>query len=145
MDATLTQRRIELHPVLIISDQFESAETIASLLLQKRYKAIVETNVLNAVQTAQIIKPAVIVLDLNLLRSDWAALIIELSLVTHAKILCVIPKANTWDIFALYEAGAAECLLRPVSPLLLLMKISALLVQREWMLEPSIEFENAFV
>lgn len=141
----MDQRQRSAKTVLYVTDHQDMTDTLEAMFKKKGFGFISEKVLRDAVNSARIVDPSVIILDLNLLRGDWAALICELSIATHAQILSVIPRANSWDIFSLYEAGAKECLLRPVSPMLLLMKTTALMVGQEWSKGYSRGLEPAYV
>ena len=58
--------------------------------------------------------------------------------VSATPILLVLPTANSADMLAGYQAGATECLIRPVSPAVIVLKALAWSMRGSWMAQVQI-------
>jgi DNA-binding response OmpR family regulator len=116
---------IPLHTVLIVSDQPENIAIWDTLFSQRNCIVLSETNVLDALQSARLIGPSLMLIDMNLSRPDRAALLEGLRAASRGPILMLI-NANTVDeIVEANQEGADECLVKPVNPAVLVVKAMA--------------------
>ena len=111
--------------VLIISDQPETAASWNTLFTQRNCIVLVESEAPDAVQSARLIDPALVVIDVQLPKEKRAALLKELRALCRGHILLLI-NANTVDeILEANRLGADECLVKPVNSAVLIVKAMA--------------------
>lgn len=116
---------IPLHTVLIISDQPENIAIWDTLFNQRNCIVLAESNISDATQSARLIGPSLMLIDMQLSKSERSALLTELRSASRGPILMLI-SANTIDeIIEANKAGADECLVKPVNPAVLVIKAMA--------------------
>jgi DNA-binding response OmpR family regulator len=116
---------IPLHTVLIISDQSENVAMWDALFNQRNCIVLSESNVSDALQSARLIGPSLMLVDMNLSKSDRTYLLSGLRAASRGPILMLI-NANTVDeIVEANQEGADECLVKPVNPAVLVVKAMA--------------------
>lgn len=116
---------IPLHTVLIISDQQDNVAIWDALFSQRNCIVLSESNVSDALQSARLIGPSLVLIDLNLSRAERITLIAGLRSFTRGPILMLIA-ANTIDeIVTANQEGADEILVKPVNPAVLVVKAMA--------------------
>jgi DNA-binding response OmpR family regulator len=116
---------IPLHTVLIISDQPENVAVWDTLFSQRNCIVLSETNVPDALQSARLIGPSLMLIDMSLSKPDRASLLDGLRAASRGPILMLI-HANTVDeIVEANREGADECLVKPVNPAVLVVKAMA--------------------
>ena len=116
---------VPLHTVLIISDQPENVAIWDTLFSQKNCIVLSESNVANALQSARLIGPSLMLVDMNVSRPDRTFLLNGLRATSRGPILMLI-SANTVDeIVEANQEGADECLVKPVNPAVLVVKAMA--------------------
>jgi DNA-binding response OmpR family regulator len=113
------------HIVLIISDQPETAASWNTLFTQRNCIVLVEQEVSDAIQSARLIDPSLVVVDVQLPKAERAAFLKELRANCRGHILMLI-SANTIDeILEANRLGADECLVKPVNSAVLIVKAMA--------------------
>ena len=116
---------IPLHTVLIVSDRQENVAIWDALFNQRNCIVLSESNVSNALQSARLIGPSLMLVDINLSKADRAHLLAGLRAASRGPILMLI-NANTVDeIVEANQEGADECLVKPVNPAVLVVKAMA--------------------
>jgi DNA-binding response OmpR family regulator len=116
---------IPLHTVLIVSDQLDHVAIWDTLFSQKNCIVLSESNISDALQSARLIGPSLMLVDMNLSRSDRSFLLNGLRSTSRGPILMLI-HANTVDeIVEANREGADECLVKPVNPAVLVVKAMA--------------------
>ncbi len=111
--------------VLIISDQPETAASWNTLFTQRNCIVLVESEVSDAIQSARLIDPSLVVIDVQLPKAERAALLQQMRATCRGHILMLI-SANTVDeIIEANRLGADECLVKPVNPAVLIVKAMA--------------------
>jgi len=116
---------IPLHTVLIVSDRHENVAMWDALFNQRNCIVLSESNVSDALQSARLIGPSLMLVDINLSKSDRADLLAGLRAASRGPILMLI-NANTVDeIVEANQEGADECLVKPVNPAVLVVKAMA--------------------
>jgi DNA-binding response OmpR family regulator len=121
------------HTVLIISDDAESAAAREMHFRQKNCAVAIATSPLDALRTAPLASPSLIILDLDLPHPERVSLCCELRAITKGAILVLSYTQDEQKILDYYLAGADEHFTAPLSPLVLLVKSMAWLVRNEWM------------
>ena len=116
---------IPLHTVLIVSDQQENVAIWDALFSQRNCLVLSESNVSDALQSARLIGPSLMLIDMHLSKSERTSLILGLRSASRGPILMLIT-ANTIDeIVEANQEGADECLVKPVNPAVLVVKAMA--------------------
>jgi DNA-binding response OmpR family regulator len=116
---------IPLHTVLIISDRQENVAMWDALFNQRNCIVLSESNVSDALQSARLIGPSLMLVDINLSKSERTHLLSGLRAASRGPILMLI-NANTVDeIVEANQEGADECLVKPVNPAVLVVKAMA--------------------
>ncbi len=127
----------DFHTILIISKDSEMSVTWETLFKQKNCYAISETSPENAVQSAALIAPSLIVLDLDLPQTEKLDLCRDLRNATNGALLLLSPRGSNQNIFEYSHAGVDEYIATPISPLALLIISMAWLVKKEWNISQS--------
>jgi len=120
---------IPLHTVLIVSDQPNNVVTWDTLFNQRNCIVLVESTIPEALQTARLIGPSLMLIDMNLSKNERARLLRGLRDASRGPILMLASTAN--DIMEANQSGADECLIKPVNPAVLIIKAMAWLGQGE--------------
>ena len=113
------------HIVLIVSDLPETAASWNTLFTQRNCIVLVESDASDAVQSARLIDPSLVVIDVQLTKEERTMLLKELRAHCRGHILMLI-SANTVDeILEANRSGVDECLVKPVNPAVLIVKAMA--------------------
>lgn len=116
---------VPLHTVLIISDQQENVPVWETLFNQRNCIVLTEWNTNDALQSARLVGPSLMLVDMKLSRTERQALLAGLHAASRGPILMLI-NANTVDeIVEANHEGADECLVKPVNPVVLVVKAMA--------------------
>lgn len=116
---------IPLHTVLIASDQPQNISTWETLFQQRNCIVLTESTVPAAVQTARLVGPSLMLVDMNLPSQKRNAMLSKLRQSSRGPILLVISANTADDIFEANQAGADECLVKPINPAVLVVKAMA--------------------
>jgi len=125
------------HTVLILSKDAESAATMETLFRQKNCAVLTETSARNVVETARVLSPSLLILDLDLPHVEQLLLCRRLRAVMNGAMLLLSYSRNQEQICEYYLAGIDEHLTSPLSPMVLLVKSMAWLMRNEWMDVPT--------
>ena len=116
---------IPLHTLLIVSDRPGNVAVWDALFNQRNCIVLSESNISDALQSARLIGPSLMLVDINLSKPDRAYLLAGLRAASRGPILMLI-NANTVDeIVEANQEGADECLVKPVNPAVLVVKAMA--------------------
>ncbi|HSK87654.1 MAG TPA: response regulator [Anaerolineales bacterium] len=116
---------VPLHTVLIVSDQQQSVAVWESHFSQRNCIVLTEWNTQDALQSARLVGPSLMLIDMKLSKSERQALLAGLRAASRGPILMLI-NANTVDeIVEANHEGADECLVKPVNPVVLIVKAMA--------------------
>ena len=124
-------RTIPLHTVLIVSDQPDNVATWETLFDQRNCIVLAETTIHEAVQTARLIGPSLMLVDMKLSKKERSVLLKGLRNASRGPILMTVSAMTVDDIMEANQAGADECLIKPVNPAVLIVKAMAWLGQGE--------------
>ncbi|HEU4745803.1 MAG TPA: response regulator [Anaerolineales bacterium] len=116
---------VPLHTVLIVSDQPENVAIWDTLFSQKNCIVLSESNISNALQSARLIGPSLMLVDMNVSRSDRTVLLNGLRATSRGPILMLITANTVDEIVEANQEGADECLVKPVNPAVLVVKAMA--------------------
>ena len=116
---------IPLHTVLIISDQLDNVAVWESLFNQRNCIVLVETKVTDALQSARLVGPSLMLVDVKLSKTERNALLQGLRAASRGPILMIVSANTVDDILEANQAGADECLIKPINPAVLIVKAMA--------------------
>ena len=116
---------IPLHTVLIVCDQPENIAIWDALFSQRNCVVLSESNVANALQSARLIGPSLMLIDMNLSKSDRTFLLNGLRATSRGPILMLITANTVDEIVEANQEGADECLVKPINPAVLVVKAMA--------------------
>jgi len=122
---------VPLHTVLIISDQLDNVAVWESLFTQRNCIVLVETKISDALQSARLVGPSLMLVDMKLSKTDRTTLLNGLRAASRGPILMTVSANTVEDIMEANQAGADECLIKPVNPAVLIVKAMAWLGQGE--------------
>ena len=103
---------VPLHTVLIVSDQPENVAIWDTLFSQRNCIVLSESNISNALQSARLIGPSLMLVDMNVSKSDRTFLLNGLRATSRGPILMLITantvdeivEANQWNIAGHYNS-----------------------------------------
>ncbi len=113
------------YTVLIVSDQHETAATWSTLFNQRNCIVLSESDRSDAVQSARLMDPSLLVVDIQLDTAERSAFLHELRKACRGSILMLISANTVEEIVEANRCGADECLVKPVNPAVLVIKAMA--------------------
>ncbi len=116
---------IPLHTVLIVSDQPDNVAVWETLFDQRNCIVLAEASVHDALQTAHLVGPSLMLVDMKFSKSERASLLRGLRAASRGPILMTVSANTVDDIVEANQAGADECLIKPVNPAVLIIKAMA--------------------
>jgi len=116
---------IPLHTVLIASDRPENISAWENLFQQRDCIVLSETTVSATLQTARLVGPSLMLVDINLPKEKRNSLLKELRLASRGPILLLISANSVDAVLEANRAGADECLIKPINPAVLVVKAMA--------------------
>jgi len=123
--ATTEVNTIPLHTVLIVSDQPDNVVTWDTLFNQRNCIVLVETTIPDALQTARLIGPSLMLIDMKLSKNERSRLLGGLRDASRGPILMLVSANTANDIMEANQSGVDECLIKPVNPAVLIVKAMA--------------------
>lgn len=116
---------IPLHTVLIVCDQPENVAIWDALFSQRNCVVLSESNAADALQSARLIGPSLMLIDMNVSKPDRTVLLNGLRAASRGPILMLITANTVDEIVEANQEGADECLVKPVNPAVLVVKAMA--------------------
>ena len=116
---------IPLHTVLIASDYPENVSALELLFQQRNCIVLSESNVSNALQTARLVGPSLMLVDMKLSKDKRNSFLKELRAASRGPIILITSASTADDMIEANRAGADECLIKPVNPAVLIVKAMA--------------------
>ena len=116
---------VPLHTVLIASDQPGNAAAWDTLFNQRNCIVLSEATVPNALQTARLVAPSLMLVDMQISKKERATLLDGLRRASTGPILLLVAADTAQEVFEANQAGADECLVKPVNPAVLVVKAMA--------------------
>ena len=113
---------LPLHTVLIISDQLHLVAVWETLFSQRDCIVLSESTVPNALQTAKLLAPSLMLVDLQLSNTERTKLIEGLRQNSRGPILLLVAADTVQEVVEANQAGADECLVKPVNAAVLVIK-----------------------
>ncbi len=116
---------VPLHTVLIVSDEPNMIAACDSLFSQQNCIVLSEASVRTALQTARLVAPSLMLVDMQITKSERMELLNGLRNASTGPILLLV-SANTAQLaFEANETVADEYLMKPVNPAVLVIKAMA--------------------
>lgn len=116
---------VPLHTVLIISDQPKTVAVWDSLFNQRNCIVLSESNPSDALQSARLVGPSLMLIDMQLSNTERARLLSGLRSASRGPILLLVSADTVQEVVEANQAGADECLVKPVNPAVLVIKAMA--------------------
>ncbi|GAB4467268.1 MAG: hypothetical protein Kow0070_30560 [Anaerolineales bacterium] len=116
---------IPLHTVLIASDHPEDVSALEALFQQRNCIVLSETTIANALQTARLVGPSLMLVDMKLSKAARNTMLKELRAASRGPILLLTAANTVEEVMEANQAGADECLVKPVNPAVLVVKAMA--------------------
>jgi len=116
---------VPLHTVLIVSDQQQNVEAWETLFGHRNCIILSESKISDALQSARLVGPSLMLIDMRLSKSERAALLKGLRAASRGPILMLINAKTVDEIVEANHEGVDECLVRPVNPGVLVVKAMA--------------------
>jgi DNA-binding response OmpR family regulator len=116
---------VPLNTVLIVSDQPENVAIWDTLFTQRNCVVLAETKITDALQSARLISPSLMLVDMSLSKADRSFLLNGLRATSRGPILMLITANTVDEIVEANQEGADECLVKPVNPAVLVVKAMA--------------------
>ena len=116
---------IPLHTVLVVSDQQNTVAMWDTLFNQRNCILLPENNVHDALQTARLIGPSLLLIDMPLSKKDRTTLISGFREASTGSIILLVNANTVQEVVEANQAGADECLVKPVNPAVLVVKATA--------------------
>lgn len=120
-----------METVLIISPNMSESTELEMLFKQKGYAAITENNSLNAVQSARLFAPALIIMDIDMPAAEKIGLCRNLRKITSGAILMLVGSHESPGLYQFFDAGADEYIRKPVTRMAIIVKSVAWLARQE--------------
>ncbi len=118
-----------LQTLLIVADNPEKAAFWRQLFSEEGYNVVVG-NTVQAVYAARSLNPHLVLADVDLPHVERLALYGTLKIASQAVLMAVIP-LHPLEIVETYAAGVDECLIQPVNPPLILVKVMAWMLRQQ--------------
>lgn len=116
---------IPLHTILIATDRHEDISLWENLFEQRNCIVLSETSVEAALQTARLVGPSLMLVDMNLPAPKRAALLNGFRSASRGPILLLVSANSVDAVMEANRAGADECLVKPINPAVLVVKAMA--------------------
>ena len=116
---------LPLHTVLIVSDQLHVVAVWETLFSQRDCIVLSEYTIPNALQSAKLVSPSLILVDMQVSKTERAELIHGLREASRGPILLLVSADTVEEVVEANQAGAHECLVKPVNPAVLVVKAMA--------------------
>lgn len=116
---------IPLHTVLIVSDQPDNVAIWETLFTQRNCVVLSESKISDALQSARLLGPSLMLIDMNLAKPDRKLLLSGLREASRGPMLMLITANTVDEIVEANQEGADECLVKPVNPAVLVVKAMA--------------------
>jgi len=116
---------LPLHTVLIVSDQLHIVAVWETLFSQRNCIVLSESNIHNALQSARLVAPSLMLVDMQLSKSERTTLLSGLRQSSRGPILMLVTADTVQEVVEANQAGADECLVKPVNAAVLVVKAMA--------------------
>jgi len=113
---------LPLHTVLIVSNHPEDVSVWEPLFQQRNCIVLSESTPANALQSARLVEPSLMLVDMKLPRQKRNAFLQDLRAISRGPILLVETADTVEQVLEASQAGADECLIKPINPAVLIVK-----------------------
>lgn len=124
-----------LNSILIISQDVDITRVWKSLFEQNNCHVISETTARDGLNTARLLSPALIILDLDMPDKERLALCRDLRASTNGTLLLINSSYKHVDVLEYHRAGVDETVADSISPMALLVKSLAWLARQDWIVQ----------
>ena len=116
---------IPLHTVLIVCDEAGTVAAWDSLFNQRNCIVLSESSAKNALQTARLVSPSLMLVDMKISNKERASLIGGLRKASRGPVILLVSADSVQEAIEATQLGADECLVKPVNPAVLVVKAMA--------------------
>lgn len=116
--------------ILVISRDEEMLNVWTTFFREKNFYVISESDARYGLQTARLLSPALIILDLDVPKNQRIEICRTLRSTTTGVLILLAPRDG--DISEYYQAGVDELLATPTNPMAVLIKSITWLSRQEW-------------
>ncbi|WKZ46016.1 MAG: response regulator [Anaerolineales bacterium] len=120
---------VPLHTVLIVCDEPGTIATWEPLLTQRNCIVLSESSVRTALQTARLVAPSLMLVDLQTTKKERTELLNGLRKASTGPILLLVSASTAQLALEANSSSADEYLMKPVNPAVLVIKAMAWLGQ----------------
>ena len=120
---------VPLHTVLIVCDEPSTIATWDSLFSQRNCIVLAESSTRTALQTAQLIAPSLMLVDMQISKGERSKLLNGLRQASTGPILLLVSASTAQLALEANSSSADEYLMKPVNPAVLVVKAMAWLGQ----------------
>lgn len=120
---------VPLHTILVITDQVNTVAMWETLFSQRNCIVLSETNARDALQTARLIAPSLMLVDIQISKSERSNLLKGLRQASNGPILLLVSASTAQLALEANASSADEYLMKPVNPAVLVVKAMAWLGQ----------------
>jgi DNA-binding response OmpR family regulator len=111
--------------VFIVCDQSDTAPIWSYIIREKGLIAVLETSTERAITRFADTNPDLVIIDVNAPHPDRVGLCKKFRDISNSPILLFLPANNETEILEAYQVGVDECVIKPISPAVFLVKILA--------------------
>ena len=115
--------------VLVVTDDPKTAQLWIFLFQEKGCTAVSETPAY-AIQTGRVLAPWLVLMDVKIPHVERLALCRSLKSASRGVLLMLLPSDHQ-QIAEAYAAGADECIVQPINPALVLVKVMSWMVRQQ--------------
>lgn len=116
---------VPLHTVLMVCDEPNTIAELDPLFSERNCIVLAESNVRTALQTARLLAPSLMLVDMQITKQERTELLNGLRKASTGPIILLV-SANTAQLaFETHETMADELLMKPVNPAVLVVKAMA--------------------
>jgi DNA-binding response OmpR family regulator len=137
-------KELNMQAILVITTNNDLRNAWTTFIQEKNYRVILESDLKNGLQTAKILTPALILVDLDLPKNEQIEYCKKLRATTNGSLILLTPQSFKQEISAYYQAGVDEIITTPSNPLAVLIRSISRLARQEWLV-PRKEVVQLFV
>ena len=128
----VSSHQVDLNSVLIISQDVDMIRVWKMLFEQRNCYVISEGTASEGLQSAHLLSPTLIILDLDIPDNERLDLCRALRATTNGTLLLINSSYKQIDVLEYHRAGVDETVADSISPMALLVKSLAWLARQDW-------------
>ena len=128
----VSSHQVDLNSVLIISQDVDMIRVWKMLFEQRNCRVISEGTASEGLQSAHLLSPTLIILDLDIPDHERLDLCRALRATTNGTLLLINSSYKQIDVLEYHRAGVDETVADSISPMALLVKSLAWLARQDW-------------